>query len=63
MKWTLVIAFTAILFLSQDYWNWSNHEHFTFLGFPKVVVYFFVLQLMLAAAIGVFSTKFWQEDQ
>lgn len=63
MKWTLIVAFTAILFLSQDYWNWSSDEHFALWGFPKVVVYFFVLQLALAIAIGLFSNKFWQEDQ
>ncbi|BBM84222.1 hypothetical protein [Candidatus Uabimicrobium amorphum] len=63
MKLRLVVVFAGILFLSQDYWNWSDEGQFSILGFPKVVTYFFVLQLALAVAIGLFSMKFWQEDQ
>ncbi|WP_372367981.1 hypothetical protein [Candidatus Uabimicrobium sp. HlEnr_7] len=61
MKWILV--FVTIIVLSQDYWNFSSQANLQILGFPKVVVYFFVLQLFLALAIGAFSIKIWQEDK
>ena len=63
MKWSLAAMFIAIVFLSQDYWNWFESSRMEIFGFPYVVVYFFVLQLFLAVVIWVFSVKFWRESE
>ena len=63
MKWSLAAMLIAIVFLSQDYWNWSENSNLEIFGFPYVVVYFFGLQLFLAVVIWVFSVKFWRESE
>ncbi len=57
--WTAI--FVALFALSQDYLFVEWPQATTLLGFPLWLFWYFFVQILLVAAIWLFSKKFWQD--
>ena len=54
---TWAVTFGLIFALSLDYWAWGRPVRLGLFGLPLWVYYFFLLQLVLAAALALFARR------
>lgn len=57
-----LIIFAVLFLLSLDFWNWGHDSSLGFLNIPSWIYYFGFLQIILAAAIFVFSKSYWRHS-
>jgi hypothetical protein len=56
-------CFTVIFLLSLDFWTWKPEISLSFFYLPEWVFYFIGLQIILAAALLLFTLKFWKTPE
>jgi len=59
LSWTAVFA--TFLFLSLDYWRWSEAVELGVFGFPTWLNYFVSLQIAFIVCLSIFAKFYWQE--
>ncbi|MGB1243517.1 MAG: hypothetical protein ACPG49_13400 [Chitinophagales bacterium] len=59
--WLWIGIFAFLLFLSFDYWAWSNPVVLSWGAFPSWLYYFMGLQAIFVLAIFSFTKLYWKE--
>ena len=60
--WMWAVIFLLLFALSMDFWWWDDAVTFGPFHLPTWLFYFIALQLLLAAAIEIFTHHFWRND-